>query len=67
MIETGTLQHNVERAVKFERQDGNGKPVLVLDPNSLEIEVFLRVKGSDSEPTLLGTYPVSELNFGKDE
>lgn len=64
-METAELQNNVERAVRFERQDGNGKPVLVLDPDSLEIEVFLRVKGSDSDPTLLGSFPASQIDIGK--
>ena len=66
-MEFATLQHNVERAIRFEREaDGNGKPVMVVDSDSLEVEVFLRVRGSESTPKLLGTYPISEIHLGED-
>ena len=46
MIEKAILQQNVERAIRFERSEGNGKPLLVVDPDNLEVEVFFRIKGA---------------------
>ena len=67
-METATLQHNVERAIRFERDaSGNGKPILVVDPDSLEIEVFVKVKGMPGEPKSIGVYPASKIHIGESE
>lgn len=66
-METETLQHNVERAIRFERSDdGNGKPILVVNPDSLEIEVFLKIKGASGEPKSIGVFPASKILIGED-
>ena len=61
------LQKNIERAIRFDRDDsGNGKPVLVVDPDKLEIEIFVRLVGSTSKPKSIGTFAASEIDIGED-
>ena len=63
-MEKAVLKNNIERAIRF--SDDNGKPKILVDPQALKIEVFTRISGSDSEPTLLGVYSASELKLGEE-
>lgn len=64
-METATLQQNVERAIRFERdENSNGKPILVVDPDSLEVEVFVKIKGASGEPHSIGVFPASKIDIG---
>ena len=64
-METAELQRNINRAIRFERDPEDKKAKILIDATALEVEVFVRVKGTDADPTLLGTYPVSDLKFGE--
>lgn len=65
-METAELQHNVEKAIQFDNAKGNGKASILLNADDLEIEVFLRLKGSNSTPALLGIYKASEIDIGSE-
>jgi hypothetical protein len=62
--DTADLRHNVERAIRF--ADDNGKPVLKVEPDVLEFEIYARLAGSDAEPTLLGRFPAVQIRLGDD-
>lgn len=67
-MEKAILQNNVERAIRFSTDpDDNGKATILVDPQALKIEIFTRINGSDSEPTLLGVYSASEVQLGEKE
>ena len=66
ILETATLQHNMERAIRFEaNKDSNGKPILVFDPDALEIEVFFKIRGASGDPKSISTFPASEIKVGE--
>ena len=60
--ESADLRHNVERAIRFDTEAG--RPVLKVEPEALEFEVFVRIAGSDAEPQLLGRFPASRIIQG---
>lgn len=61
------FQKNIERAIRFDSSpESNGKPVIVFDPDKLEVEVFIRLKGDSGEPKSIGTYPASKISIGED-
>jgi len=62
---TAALQRNIDRAVSIEIEHGSA--VAKVRPDELEYEVFLRLKGSEAEPTLLGSFPLSKIRIGGDE
>ena len=67
-MEKAILERNISKAIRFEREPGdNGKAKVFIDAAALEVEVFVRIKGLTDAPTLLGTYPVSQMNLGEDE
>lgn len=67
MFRKPRFQREIERAIRYERNpEDNGKPILIVDANKLEIEIFVKLKGAEGEPKSIGTYPVSEIDIGKD-
>jgi len=63
--ETADLRQNIQRAIALEL-DEQGKPTLKVQPEQLELEIFTRIAGDDTEPALLGRFPVSKIRIGED-
>jgi len=64
-METAILNENITRAIRFERDEsGNGKPMLVVDPDSLEVELFAKIRGASGEPKSIGVFPASKIQIG---